>query len=167
MHEDRFGETHSFAGSALDPGPQREVFAFNLLGVGLANGRRRRGQVPFIDPSPIRIEVLQAKGLEQLLQFDKDGIRAPPKRIRQHHATQVINGMPQPPLVRFAFDKTPHLIHLGGLHAPHFDRDRVRTTPFHHAAVDLGQPDGFFLIPAARYWTRRARHAQYRESHSH
>ena len=70
------------------------MFAFDLLDVGLANGMRSRGQVPFIDPSPIRLEVLQAKGLEQLLQFDKDCIRTPPKRIRQHHATQVINGMP-------------------------------------------------------------------------
>jgi len=142
------------------------MVAFDLLGVGFANGMRSRGQVPLIDSSCIGVKMHEPKRLEQRLQFDKDCIRTTPQRIRQHHATQVINGMPQPPLVRFAFDKTPHLIHLGGLHAPHFDRDRVRTTPFHHAAVDLGQPDGFFLIPAARYWTRRARHAQYRESHS-
>jgi len=142
------------------------VFAFELLGVGFANGMRSHGQVPSVDSRPIRIEVFQAKGLEQLLQFDKDCIRTTPQRLRQDHASHMINGMPQPPLVRFAFDKTPHFIHLRGFHASHFDRDRLRTTPFHHAGVDLGQPDGFFLIPAARYWTRRVERGQYRESHS-
>jgi len=142
------------------------MFAFNLLRVALAHGMRRCGQGSFIDASSICIEVLQAKGLQELPQLDKDFIRATTKGVREDYPTQMINGMPQPPLVRFAFDKTPHLIHLGGLHAPHFDRDRVRTTPFHHAAVDLGQPDGFFLIPAARDWTRRARLEHYRESPS-
>lgn len=127
------------------------MFAFDLLGVAFANGMRNGRQMPLIDPSSIRVEVLQAKGLEQLLQFAKDGIRAPPKRIRQHHATQVINGMPQPPLVRFALYETPHLIDLSGFDASHFDRDRLRTTPLHDAGVDLGQPGGFFLIREARY----------------
>ena len=68
----------------------------------------------------------------------------------------MINRMPQPALVRFAFDKTPHLIHLRGLHAPHFDRDRVRTTPLHHACVDRGEADRFFLIPSAPYSDRPA-----------
>jgi hypothetical protein len=127
------------------------MFAFNLLRVGFANGMRSRGQVPFIDPSPIRIAVLQAKRLQELPQLDKDCIRATTKGVRENYPTQMINRMPQPPLVRFAFDKTPHFIHLRGLHAPYFDCDRVRTTPLHDAVVDLGQPDGFFLIRAARY----------------
>ena len=112
---------------------------------------RSRGQVPFIDPSSIRVEVLQAKGLEQLLQLDKDLIRTTPEGIRQDYATQMINRMPQPAPVRFAADKTPHLIDLRGLHAPYFDCDRLRTTPLHDAGVDLGQPGGFFLIREARY----------------
>jgi len=143
------------------------VFALDLLGVGFANGMRSRGQVPFIDTSSIRVEVLQAKGLEQLLQLDKDFIRTTPEGIRQDYATQMINRMPQPAPVRFAADKTPHLIDFRGLHAPYFDRDRLRTTPLHDACVDLGQPGGFFLIPASPYWAQRAGRGQYHGSHSH
>ena len=63
----------------------------------------------------------------------------------------MINRMPQPALVGFASHKTPHLIDLRGFHAPHFDRDRVRTTPLHDACVDLGEAGRFFLIPSAPY----------------
>ena len=123
------------------------MFAFDLLGGGFVKGMRSRGQVPSLDPSPIRIEVLPAKGLEQLLQFDKDCLRATPEGIRQHDATDIVNRMPQPPLVRFALDKTPHFVYLRGFYAAYFDHDRVRTTPFHHAGVDLRETDRFFLIP--------------------
>lgn len=70
------------------------MFACDLLRVGFATGMRRRGEVPLIDPSPIRGEVLQAKGLQELPQLEKDFIRATPERIRQHHPTQMVNGMP-------------------------------------------------------------------------
>ena len=83
-----------FAGEALDPGPQREMFAFDLLRVGFANGRGSRGEMPLIDPSPIRVEVLQTKGLQELPQLDKNRICATPERIRQHHPTQMVNGLP-------------------------------------------------------------------------
>ena len=143
------------------------MFAFDLLGVGFANGMRSRGEVPFIDPRPIRVEVLQAKRLEQPLQLPKDLIGSSAKGIRQDHARQMINRLPEPALMSFTPDKTPHFIDLGGFDAPHFDRDRVRTTSLYHAGVDLGKPGGFFLIPAARYWTRRAGRGRYRGSHSH
>jgi hypothetical protein len=143
------------------------VFAFDLLRVGFANGMHSRGEMPFIDPSPIRIEVLQAKGLQEFLQLDKHRIRATSECVRQDYATQMVNRVPQPPLVRFAADKTPHLIDLRGFDAPYFDRDRLRTTAFHDAGVDLGKTGGFFLIPASPYWAQRVGRGQYRGSHSH
>ena len=127
------------------------MFAFNLLRVALAHGMRRCGQGSFIDASSICIEVLQAKGLQELPQLDKDFIRATTKGVREDYLTQMINRMPQPPLVRFALYETPHLIDLSGFDASHFDRDRLRTTPLHDACVDPGQPGGFFLIREARY----------------
>ena len=128
---------------------------------------RRRGQGPFLDTSSIRVEVLQAKGLQELLQLDKDCIRTTPEGIRENSPTPMINRMPQPSLVRFAADKTPPLSDLRGLHAPSFDRDRLRTTPRHDAGVDLGQPGGVFLIPASPSWAQRAEHGQYHGSPSH
>ena len=94
MHEDRFGKTNGSPCQALDPCPQREMFAFDLLRVGFANGMGSRGEMPLIDPRPIRVEVLQAKGFEEFLQLDKNRIGATPERLRQHHPTQMVNGMP-------------------------------------------------------------------------
>ncbi len=147
MHEHGFGETNGFACQALDPCPQRQMFTFDLLRVAFANGMSRGGEVALIDSGRIRVEVLQAKGLEQLLQLDENRIRATAKRIRQDYATQMVNRVPQPALMGFAPHKTPHFIDLRCLHAPHFDRDRVRTTALHYAGVDLGEAGRFFLIP--------------------
>jgi hypothetical protein len=60
----------------------------------------------------------------------------------------MINGMPQPALVRFAADKTPHLIHFGSLHAPHLYRDCVGTASFHNGLVDLLESRGLFFNSA-------------------
>ena len=143
------------------------MVAFDLLGVGFANGMRSRGEMPLIDSSPIRVAVLQAKGLAQLLQLDEDSIRATPEGIRQHHPTQMVDGMPQPTLVGVALHDTPHFIHLRGFDAPHVDRDRLWTTAFHDAGVDPGKTRRFSLILEARYWPRHAGRGQYRGSHSH
>jgi hypothetical protein len=70
------------------------MFAFDLLRVALTHGVSSSRQMPLIDPSPIRVEMRQAKGFEQLLQLDKHRIGATPERIRQDHATQVVNGVP-------------------------------------------------------------------------
>ena len=70
------------------------MFAFDLLGVGLANGMHSCGEMPFLAPCPIRVEVLQTKGLQEFLQLDKHCIRATPECIRQDHATQMVNRMP-------------------------------------------------------------------------
>jgi hypothetical protein len=59
----------------------------------------------------------------------------------------MVKRMPQPPLGRFAADNTPPLLYLCRFPAPHFDRDRVQTTPFHDAFVDPREAGGFFLIP--------------------
>ena len=96
------------------------MFAFDLLRVALAHGMSRGGQVPFIDSGPISI-----KGTPG----------------------QMINHVPEPPLLRFAPHKTPHFIDLRRFHAPHFDRDRVRTTTLHHACVHPCEAGCFFLTP--------------------
>jgi hypothetical protein len=75
------------------------MFAFDLLGVAFANGMRRCRQVPRIDSRPIRVAVFQAKGLEHLLQLDEDSIRTTPEDIRQDHAAQMIDRLPQPATV--------------------------------------------------------------------
>src|SRR5713101_3428157 len=57
----------------------------------------------------------------------------------------MINRVPQPPLVRLAPDKTPHLIHFGALHAPHLYCDRLRTAPLDNGLVDRLERPGLFF----------------------
>ena len=59
------------------------MFAFDLLGMDFTDGMSGGGEMAVVDPSRIRIEMDQAKRFEQLLQFDKDLIRATPKHIGQ------------------------------------------------------------------------------------
>jgi len=43
------------------------MFAFNLLGVEFVDRVSSGGEMAVVDPGPIRVEVDQAKGFEQLL----------------------------------------------------------------------------------------------------
>ena len=67
MQEHGFGETNWFACQSLDPGPQRQMFAFDLLRVAFADGMGRSRQVPLIDSGSIGIKVHEPTGLQQVL----------------------------------------------------------------------------------------------------
>jgi len=123
------------------------MFAFDLLRVALAHRVRSNGQRALIDSGRIGVKVLQPKRLEYPLQLDTDCIGATPNRIGQDHPAQMVNGMPQPSLVRFAADKTPHLIHCCRLHATHFYYPRVQTTALPYVLVDRREIGRFFLLP--------------------
>ena len=128
------------------------MLAFNLLRVDFAHGVGGSGKMTLIDASRVRVEVHQAKRLQQLLQLDKDCIRSTAKRIRKDYATQMVNRMPQPALLRFAMYETPHLIHLRSLYATDLYGHRVRPAPFHDGRIDLGELAGLFLVPQLRSW---------------
>jgi hypothetical protein len=49
----------------------------------------------------------------------------------------VINGMPQPPLLAFAADKAPHLIHLGCCHLVDDDLYLLSIKTLEKAFIDL------------------------------
>src|SRR5690349_19265789 len=86
------------------------MFAFALRRVGFAPGRRSRGQMPVIAPSPSGVAVLHATGLQPCLRLDKHRLCAPPDGIRRHDPTQMGNGMPSPPRGRVGLPETPPLI---------------------------------------------------------
>jgi hypothetical protein len=67
MHEDGFGETNCFASQSLEPCPERQGFASDLLRVAFVDSMGRGGQVPLLDSGPIGIKGDQPKGLEQVL----------------------------------------------------------------------------------------------------
>src|SRR5262245_48183337 len=58
---------------------------------------------------------------------------------------EVINRVPQPPLMGFAPHETPHLIDLCCLHAVHFDRDCLRTASLPNPCVHRRERGSLFF----------------------
>src|SRR3989442_1364795 len=67
------------------------------------------GQSPEVKQQIVEM-AMNAKGLQQRLQLQKDRILPSPEDVRQHGATLMIDGMPQPPRLRFLPHVTPHFI---------------------------------------------------------
>ena len=64
--------------------------------------------------SPIvRIKVCDRKGREKFFQLSKDSIRMLPQDIGHYRSTLMIDSMPQPALLTFVLNNTPHFIHFG------------------------------------------------------
>jgi hypothetical protein len=120
VHEHGLGETNGFAGQAFEARTERQMFAFDLLGVDFADGMSSGGKMTVINPGGIGVKMFQPKGLEQLVQLDKHLIRPTPKRIRQDHSREMINGVPQPTPMSLVLHKTPHLINLRRLNSANF-----------------------------------------------
>ena len=70
------------------------MLAFDLLRVLFTDHMLLGGDMPLVGAPPIRVKPCDTKGLQQALEFEKDGILASPKDIRQHGATVMIDGMP-------------------------------------------------------------------------
>src|SRR5262249_32006468 len=67
------------------------------------------------------------------------------QHLGQDHAGEVINGVPQPALVRFVPDETPHLIHLRSLHTADLYRKRFGAASLNDTLGDVLQSRGLFL----------------------
>ena len=112
VHGCRFGEANGAAYESLDPRSQMNVFALDGLRVLFTDDVLLRGEMPLICPPSISVKAHDTKRLKQLFELQKDRIPSPPKNVRQHGPTGVIDGMPQPPWRRFLTDITPHLVEL-------------------------------------------------------
>jgi len=88
------------------------MLPLDLLGMPLARAVHVRIQMPGIGAPMIRIKASEPKGLEQCFELQKDFIFATTKDRGQNLACVVIDGMPQPALVAFLADTTPHLVDL-------------------------------------------------------
>ena len=94
VHRRRFGKANRAAHEPLDPCPQIDVFAFDLLGILLAHLVLLWVDIPLLRPPPIRVKLRDTKRLQQRLQLQKDRILPSPKNVGQHGPTVVINRMP-------------------------------------------------------------------------
>jgi hypothetical protein len=109
-HLSRAGEAARLAGETLDPSPQRQMFALDLLRVSLARTVLVRIEVTSVRAPVIGVIARDAKRLEQPFELQKYLILPPAKDIGQDLTRMVIDGMPEPPLVLLLPYKGPHLI---------------------------------------------------------
>jgi len=110
VHGRRLGKADRATYEPFNPRSQIDMFALDSLRIGLAHFMLRGVNMALVGAPPIRVEAADPKRLKQLFELQKDGILAPPKDVRQHGPTGVIDGMPQPPRLRFLADITPHFI---------------------------------------------------------
>src|SRR5262245_11492760 len=88
------------------------MLPLDLLGMPFARAGHVRIQMPGIGAPMIRRKASEPQGLEQCFELQKDFICATTKDRGQNLACVVIDGMPQPALVAFLADTTPHLVAL-------------------------------------------------------
>jgi hypothetical protein len=70
------------------------VFALALLRRDFADGGGRSREMAVLDSRTIPIEVHDPKGLEQVLQLQKDLIGPAPEHIGQNDPSEMINRLP-------------------------------------------------------------------------
>jgi hypothetical protein len=112
VHRCRFGKANGATDSSFNPGAQIDVLALDFLRVRFADRVLIGGDMSLVGPPPIGVKLCDTKGLQQVLEFEKDAILPTPKDRRQHGPAVMINRMPQPPRLRFLAHKTPHLLKL-------------------------------------------------------
>src|SRR5262245_28335952 len=112
VHVLRLGEAQRAADQPLDPGPQSDVFALNLLRVLLPHLMLLSIEMPLVGPPAVRVELCDTKGCQQLLELQKDVVLPSSEHVCQDLPCVMINRVPQPAWVRFAAHVTPHFIQL-------------------------------------------------------
>src|SRR5262249_848242 len=91
--------------------------------------------MPLVGSPAVRGKLRDAKGLQELLQLEEDGVLASSEHIRQHLPGVVINGVPEPARMRFRLHKTPHFVELRAEPTPHLPRIRAPDSHLHLLAM--------------------------------
>jgi hypothetical protein len=112
VHNRRFGKTHGASHETLNASPQIDTFALNGLRVLFANGMLLGGEMALVGAASIGVKARDTERFQQLFELQKDCILPSPKDVCQHGPTVLINGVPQPPRLRFLAHVTPYLIEL-------------------------------------------------------
>jgi hypothetical protein len=82
VHSRRLGKADRATDEPFHPRPQIDVFAFDFLGIGLANFVLRGVKMALVGTPPICVEAADPKRLQQCFELQKDGILPPPKHVR-------------------------------------------------------------------------------------
>src|SRR5215475_497850 len=124
--------------------------------------------MPLVGAPAVRVKLRDAKGLQELLQLEEDGVFASSEHLRQHLPGVVINGVPEPSRMRFRLHKTPHFVelraqpttHLQLIRAPDFHLDLLRMQERQHPMIHWLQLRLFFfsslMTVVGLTWSTRA-----------
>jgi len=110
VHDRCFGQADRATHEPLDPGPQIDGLAFDLLRLCFANCVLLGIDMALVGTPPIGIKSRDAKGFSKFFQLEKHCIFSPPKDIRSHLPALMIHRMPYPPRLRLLAHITPQLI---------------------------------------------------------
>jgi hypothetical protein len=112
VHLFRLGKAKGATHESLNPGPEIDVLALDFLRILLAHVVLLGIDMPLVGSPSVRVKLRDAKGLQELLQLEEDGVFASSEHIRQHLPGVMIYGVPEPSRMRFRLHKTPHFVEL-------------------------------------------------------
>src|SRR5215467_13202459 len=92
VHLFRLGKAQGATHKPLHPGPEIDGLALDFLRVLLTYVMLLWVDMPLIGPPSVGVILGDAKGLEQLLQPQKDVVLPPPEHIRSHLPALGIDG---------------------------------------------------------------------------
>src|SRR5215468_9452270 len=153
VHLFRLGKAQRATHESLHPGPEIDVLALDFLRVLLAYVMLLGVDMPLVGAPAVRVKLRDAKGLQELLQLEEDGVFASSEHIRQHLPGVVINGVPEPARMRFRLHKTPHVVerraepttHLQRICAPDFHLNLLGMHGRQHVMMHRLQLRRFFF----------------------
>lgn len=122
MHLNRFREADGLARQPLNSGAQRQMLAFDLLGIAFAWLVLIGIDMTGVSTPIVCVILRDAKGFQQGFELQKSFILATSKDIGQNFATTVVNGMPKPSLIFLAPHVTLHLISFSFIREPNDNR---------------------------------------------
>jgi len=92
VHLFRLGKAQCATHEPLNPGPEIDVLALDFLRVLLAYVMLLWVDMPLVGAPAVRVKLRDAKGFQQLLQPQEDGVLTPAEHIRQHLPRVVMLG---------------------------------------------------------------------------
>jgi hypothetical protein len=95
---------------------------------------------------PISIEMPNAQRCSQYLELSEDIVLMCAQHVGQDHSSSMVNGMPEPPLLRFLPHKTPYLIDFGFFHVRDLNHDLSRIDVLDDRVIDGLELMLFFLM---------------------